>query len=47
MRTVLALVEAGAAIEALREAFAVPAGPFGMQWTMRDRSERRRVLLMA
>ena len=47
MRTVFALVETGASFEALREAFAVPAGRFGMQWTMRDRSERRRVLLMA
>jgi formyltetrahydrofolate deformylase len=47
MRTVFALVETGASLEALREAFAVPAGRFGMQWTMRDRGQRRRVLLMA
>lgn len=47
MRTVFALVETGASFEALLEAFAVPAGRFGMQWTMRDRSARRRVLLMA
>ncbi|MCC7249243.1 MAG: formyltetrahydrofolate deformylase, partial [Lysobacter sp.] len=47
MRTVFALVETGASFDALRETFAVPAGRFGMQWTMRDRGQRRRVLLMA
>jgi formyltetrahydrofolate deformylase len=32
---------------ALREGFAPLAAQFGMQWTLRDRAQRRRVMLMA
>jgi formyltetrahydrofolate deformylase len=43
MRIVFA-VDAG--VEALREGFAPLAAQMHMQWTLRDRSEKRRVLLM-
>jgi formyltetrahydrofolate deformylase len=36
-----------AAPDALREGFAPLAARFGMQWTLRDRAQRRRVMLLA
>jgi formyltetrahydrofolate deformylase len=45
MRVRFALPE-GASVDALRQEFAPVAADHGMQWTIRRRSERRRVLLM-
>jgi formyltetrahydrofolate deformylase len=47
MRVVFNPVSEGRDVEALRAGFAPLAGRFGMTWTLRDRAERRRVMLMA
>ncbi len=46
MRTVFSLTDASA-FAALSADMAATAARFGMQWTMRDRSQRRRVMLLA
>jgi formyltetrahydrofolate deformylase len=46
LRTVFTLVEADASFAGLRDGFAALAHDFGMQWTLRDRSERRKVILL-
>lgn len=46
LRTVFTLVDAQASFETLRTGFAALAQDFGMDWTMRDRSERRKVMLL-
>jgi formyltetrahydrofolate deformylase len=46
LRTVFTLADAHSAFETLRESFAALAQDFGMRWSMRDRSERRKVMLM-
>jgi formyltetrahydrofolate deformylase len=46
LRTVFALVEPQATFETLREGFAPLAQDFSMRWSMRGRSERRKVMLM-
>lgn len=46
MRSVFSLAEP-AALEALSTALGVIAEQFGMQWTLRDRSRQRRVMLLA
>src|SRR3954466_8534928 len=38
---------AAAAHAAVRDALSPVAGRFGMAWTLRDRAERRRVMLLA
>jgi formyltetrahydrofolate deformylase len=46
MRVVFDPVEGTADLEALKDGFAPLAARFGMSWTLRDRSTRRRVMLM-
>ena len=46
MRVVFNPVEGLRDVEALREGFAPLAERFAMTWTLRDRSERRRVMIM-
>jgi len=46
MRIVFEALAAEATLEGLRTAFAPIAGRFDMQWQIRDRSARRRVLLL-
>jgi formyltetrahydrofolate deformylase len=46
LRTVFALVEPEASFEYLHEGFAALAQDFDMEWSMRDRSARRKVMLL-
>lgn len=46
LRTVFTLVGTQASFETLRTGFAALAQDFGMDWSMRDRSERRKVMLL-
>lgn len=46
-RIVFNVVEGAATIEAIRAGFAPIAGTFSFTWTMRAKSEKRRVLLLA
>ncbi len=47
MRVVVNPVGEGVALDALKEGFAALAGRFAMEWSLRSRFERRRVLLLA
>ena len=47
MRTVARPVRPDVTVESLRAGFAAVANRFGMTWVLRDRAERRRVLLLA
>ena len=47
MRVVVNPVGDGVALDALKEGFAALAGRFAMEWSLRSRFERRRVLLLA
>ena len=46
MRVMFNPVEGSADVAGLREAFAPVATRFGMEWSLRDRAERRRVMLL-
>ncbi|HEY4547272.1 MAG TPA: formyltetrahydrofolate deformylase [Pedomonas sp.] len=46
MRVLFNPVSEGVSLEALQERFAGVAESFGMSWTMRDRAERRRVMIL-
>jgi len=46
MRVMFNPVEGSADVAGLREAFAPVAARFGMEWSLRDRAERRRVMLL-
>lgn len=46
MRVLFNPVSEGVSLEALQERFAEVAESFGMSWTMRDRAERRRVMIL-
>ena len=46
MRVMFDPVEGSADVAGLREAFAPIATRFGMEWSLRDRAERRRVMLL-
>ena len=46
MRVLFNPVSEGVTLEALRERFNSVAESFGMSWTMRDRAERRRVMIL-
>jgi formyltetrahydrofolate deformylase len=46
LRTVFALVEPQASFATLRAGFAALGHDFGMDWSLRDRSERRKVMLL-
>ncbi|GGF73181.1 formyltetrahydrofolate deformylase [Azorhizobium oxalatiphilum] len=46
MRVVLNVVEGNVSVDALREAFADIAETFKLNWTLRDKAEKRRVLLL-
>ncbi len=46
LRTVFALVEPQASFAALRAGFATLGHDFGMDWSLRDRGERRKVMLL-
>ena len=46
MRVMFNPVEGSADVAGLREAFAPIATRFGMEWSLRDRAERRRVMLL-
>lgn len=46
MRVLFNPVSEGVALEALKEGFAGVAESFGMSWAMRDRAERRRVMIL-
>ena len=46
MRVVFALIGGGHDVAALRGGFADTAASFGIKWTMRARSERRRVMIL-
>ncbi|MFC3549854.1 formyltetrahydrofolate deformylase [Lysobacter cavernae] len=47
MRTVFALPAVESSFEVLQDGFDALAQGFGMRWTLRDRSQRRRVMLLA
>jgi len=47
MRVVFNVVEGDAREQEIRAAFADVASAFGLTWTLRDRAEKRRVLLLA
>ncbi|HEY4546678.1 MAG TPA: ACT domain-containing protein, partial [Pedomonas sp.] len=46
MRVLFNPVSDTVALDALKAGFASVADPFGMVWTMRDRAERRRVMIL-
>jgi formyltetrahydrofolate deformylase len=46
MRVVFNPVNGGPTVETLREGFAAVAESYGMEWSIRDRAERRRVMLL-
>ena len=47
MRVALNPVREGVGLASLKDGFAAIAGPFGMNWSLRARAERRRVMLLA
>jgi len=47
MRVVFNVVEGTASVTQMREGFTALAGSFGLTWSLRDRSEKRRVMLLA
>lgn len=47
MRVTFNIVNGAAALDDVRQAFAEPAERFAMRWSVRDRGERRKVLLLA